>query len=285
LRYAMFLLAVMGCRPEVGLRASLVTSTKIIAVRAEPAEVSLGEEVALSALVVSPTGPVMPPIAWSMCRTPKPFTIDDVIAPACLGAGSASLGQATSLTATVPFDACRLFGPDLPPTGADGQRVRPRDPDATGGYYQPFVLDLDGAQTAMLERMRCALVGASAAEAALFAMRYQPNQNPELRGVSLSVGGAPVDPAAIPVGAAVTIVPQLGELESYIRFDLASGSVVDEQETVTLSYFITAGELDADRGSTNVWHAPPTAGPEWLWLVARDSRGGTSHLTVPVALR
>jgi len=281
------LVLVAGCRPEVGPRSSLVTATRVVAATAEPAEANPGQAVHWVPLVVSPAGPATPEVDWSLCRTPKPFTIDDVIAPACLGAGSIGLGRSAELTSILPSDACRLFGPDLPPAGADGQKVRPRDPDASGGFYQPLILKLDGDDTVALERVRCALVGASAEEAAAFAARYVPNQNPAFTSVELTQYGAPTVPDSVPGDAAITITPQLTPAETYAHFEPATGVVSDEMETLVVSYFATAGTFDRDRddGSSNVWRAPSAPTQVTMWLVARDSRGGSAFTTITLLIR
>lgn len=61
-----------------------------------------------------------------------------------------------------------------------------------------------------------------------------------------------------------------------------------------MSWFATAGAIDVDATAvgeaddthevTTTWRAPATAGPAWIWIVLRDSRGGiaTQELAVTV---
>ena len=61
-----------------------------------------------------------------------------------------------------------------------------------------------------------------------------------------------------------------------------------------VSWFATGGTLavdasavDEDDAATSVsttWHTP-AAGPAWLWVVLRDSRGGVAAQAVAVTVR
>ncbi|HKQ70768.1 MAG TPA: hypothetical protein VJT73_15585 [Polyangiaceae bacterium] len=78
--------------------------------------------------------------------------------------------------------------------------------------------------------------------------------------------------------------------EPYVHFDLTTRTVVPRREAMRLSWYTTAGTLRDDRtGSTeedvvarnsssseNVWSAPTTPQTATLWVVLRDSRGGSS---------
>ena len=153
-----------ACRPELGDRESLVTRTRVLAVRGEPPEAKPGEVVAWTLLVASPNGPLATPIAsWAFCATPKLLTENGAASAACLeGDRVRPLAEgAPAIEAAIPGDACALFGPQV--TSAD---LRPRDPDITGGFYQPLrvtVFDRDEPALAFgLQRIRCALANAAA---------------------------------------------------------------------------------------------------------------------------
>src|SRR5207253_227540 len=86
-------------------------------------------------------------------------TEDNVVQPACIDNPDWSdpLGDGATVTATMPAAACATYGPDTPPGG-----FRPRDPDPSGGYYQPVRAALADAPLAFgLPR----LAGALAADA------------------------------------------------------------------------------------------------------------------------
>ena len=69
-----------------------------------------------------------------------------------------------TVTAPVPADACFLFGPEV-----SSAELRPRDPDVTGGFYQPMRVSVAGAETTAfgLLRIRCNLGSAGAEAVAL----------------------------------------------------------------------------------------------------------------------
>ena len=83
--------------------------------------------------VASPEGPLVATPHWAFCLAPKPPTEDNAVSDGCLGDDQlVDLGVADQVTGTMPSRRLPLFGPDSPPGG-----FRPRDADATGGYYQP----------------------------------------------------------------------------------------------------------------------------------------------------
>ncbi|EYF02614.1 hypothetical protein [Chondromyces apiculatus] len=73
--------------------------------------------------------------------------------------------------------------------------------------------------------------------------------------------------------------------EPYVAFDAEASAVTRRREVILVSWFATAGTLDADRTgraegepettTDNTWTAPDTPGEARLWVVIRDDRGGT----------
>jgi hypothetical protein len=74
--------------------------------------------------------------------------------------------------------------------------------------------------------------------------------------------------------------------ESYVFFDLATRTLLDRREAIRVSWYANAGGFADDRtgrteeessvtSSPNTWTAPTTAGTYTMWVVIRDSRGGT----------
>ena len=281
--------AMGACAPNLGSDDSRVTAPRILAVRAEPAESKPGSSVTFTALVAGPQGPVQaPPIAWSFCETPKSLNEDNVVSSACLDSKSLlAVGSGAVVTATTPNNGCSLFGPDAPP-GA----VRPRDPDETGGYYQPVRADLPGWDpTFALSRIACDLPNASAASATAFAKAYVPNENPTILPLAASAAGAPVSLDAAKPGIRVDLVARWPpeSAETYAYYDPASDTVGSKREALSIAWYASGGVLDREStgraeddratSSNNAWTTPTKAGVVYLWIVLRDSRGGVDFAT------
>ena len=200
-----------------------------------------------TALVVSPDGATMAPVDWSLCRTPKATSNNDVVDPACLdGSGTtAPVTSAAPVALVLPTDGCRLFGPDTPPQAAGQPPTQPRAPDVTGGYYQPILAALAGTPTIALGRIRCALAGASFAVSAEYAAEYSANSNPTLTPLAVFVDGAPVALDAIPAGRAVTLAAgwTAASVESFPVLDPAAQALVTHAESMTVSWLATDGTI------------------------------------------
>ncbi len=283
-----------ACRPNVGDRDSLLTRMEVLAVRGEPPEAKPGDTVHFSLLVASKDGVVAAPIAsWAYCATPKLLTENGATSVACLADGVRAVANGPSaVDAVLPADTCALFGPEI--TSAD---LRPRDPDVTGGYYQPIRVTLAGqaGETPVafgFERAACKLANASADAATDYAKRYVPNKNPELAPlVALRSEGDAVALDAIPAGAKVVLRASwpASSAEPFVVFDLASRAVVDRRESLRVSWYATDGSFDNDRTgrsedeaamtpfTDNGWIAPSAPGvTSHLFVVLRDSRGGVA---------
>jgi hypothetical protein len=280
---AAFVTCAIACAPTLTSTDSLVTAPRILAVRAEPAEAKPGTTVMFSALVAAPPGVAGGAPTWSFCVAPKPLTDDDIVSTACLGTSALlAAGGGESITAPTPSNACSLFGPDIPAGG-----LRPRDPDSTGGYYQPLRVDLDSFEpTFALVRIECDLANASAAMASAFAQTYVPNHNPQLLPLTASLGGMAVALDAIPVGRRVDLTAgwPASSAETYAYYDAASDTVGTKREALMLAWYASSGSVgqqatgragdDPATSSGNTWTAPSSAGTSKLWIVLRDSRGG-----------
>ncbi|MFT3770574.1 MAG: hypothetical protein QM820_34540 [Minicystis sp.] len=273
----------MGCQPDVGDPVSRITGLQILAVRADPPEAKPGESVSYRALVATPGGTVKDPaIAWAFCASPKPLTENNAVSTACLADGVRPIGgPAGTIEATTPLDACALFGPDPPPGG-----FRPRDPDATGGFYQPVRARLGATTAFVLERVRCNLPNAPIDVAIDLEKRYRQNENPTLAPLTASVAGAMVALDHIPAGARVQLATgwNEGDAELYVMFDPGTTMLVDRRESLRVSWFVTDGEIadevtgrgedDAGSITETIWRAPSVPGVVHAWIVLRDSRGG-----------
>jgi len=305
-RFAPLVLLAAGaqvhCRPDLGDRESLVTRTQVLAVRGDPPEAKPGETVRWSLLVATPDGPIATPLAsWAFCAQPKLLTENGAVSAACLADAVRPIAEgAPSIEAPIPDDACRLFGPEV--TSAD---LRPRDPDVTGGYYQPLRVtvfgpraDVEGPTVAFgLERITCNLADAAADVARAFGERHAPNQNPTLGLLSARRGDAPVALDAVPRGSTVTLRVEWPETsaERYVAYDLATRTLVDRRESMRVSWFATAGSFANDRTgraedeletfTENEWTAPDEARSVHLFVVLRDARGGVAFASHEIVTR
>jgi hypothetical protein len=292
-----------SCKPDLGDPASLVTEPRILAVRSEPAEVAPDHAVTYHALVASPTGTATPDVAWGFCTEPAPLSSNNAVSDGCLATAAALPSGGLEVQATIPIDACSLFGP-TPPAPLPGQPPRrPHDADVTGGYYQPVRAEatLDGAPLSPgigLTRITCDLADAPFDVVVAFRSRYRANTNPTLLGVvALDRAGAALpgaDPGA-PSGLPATLPPRTAitlraswtddSAEPFPVFDPESRTLVDHREAIRVSWFVSGGELASDRTgrgeadtetfADDVW-TTPDAGPAYLWVVVRDSRGGVA---------
>jgi hypothetical protein len=274
-------LALVACRPDFGERESLLARTQILAVRGDPPEAKPGDPVRYSLLVAGPDGPVTTPSAsWAFCATPKLLTENGAASGACLHEGVVPIADnAPAVDATMPENACALFGPDI--ASAD---LRPRDPDVTGGFYQPVRVDVAGTVAFGLERIGCKLGAASTDIALDYGNRYVPNRNPELLPLEV--------PPDVASGTTITLRARWPETERYVVYDLATRTLVDRRETMRVSWYATAGSFENDRtGRTedeletfteNTWTAPADAREVHLFAVLRDARGGVAFQSAVV---
>ena len=286
----------VACRPTLDDRPWLVTSLQIVGWKADPPEVAPGVNVALQVVALDPAGePDTTDTAWSLCQTEKPLAESRVVSPDCLLPMSAD-AVGNPVQVTIPTDACRNFGPDTPQPAPGAPPTRPNDPDATGGYYQPMTVALGTSLAVGLERITCDLPDASLATATAFRAAYLPNQNPTISGLSFTVGGAPVDPMAVPPGARVTIEATwlTGAIETFPVFDPASGTIVETEETLVASWYVTGGDLDqaAEQvtdptvlSTVADWTAPLSPATLELVLILRDSRGGSDYLLAALGIK
>jgi hypothetical protein len=285
-------LAVAACKPDLGPGDAILTTTRILAVKAEPAEAKPGTSATYTALVATPGGAMAgAPLGWAFCTAPKPVGENDVVSTACTSDPSSLVpaGRGPSIVAATPSDACTRFGPNAPPGG-----FRPRDPDVTGGYYQPLRVDLDETSTAfVLARITCDLANAPADAVEAFGHAYVANANPAL--LPLSVDGAPIAGATFHAGVAVTLTVSwpATSAETYAYYDAATSSVTTKRESLRVAWTASGGALatestgraedDAATSTDDVW-TPPAAGPAHLWIVLRDSRGGVDFATYDVTV-
>lgn len=281
--------ALAGCVDELPQQTSRIDAPRVLAVIATPAEAAPRAAVHYDAIVAAPAGPVVAPaVAWAYCVAPRPPTEDNVVPAGCVDdpAALAALGDGPGVDATVPDDACRNHGPDVPPGG-----FRPRDPDRSGGYYQPVRAAFAGAPLAFgVQRLTCGLADAPPAIVREYRERYVANQHPAIASFAIAGG----DPDALAPGAALTLAVTwtAGTAEPYVIYDREAAAIVDATETLRVGWFATGGALAVDAtgatgelGSSVAWTAPTTPGPVHLWAVLHDDRGGVTTATLTATVR
>jgi hypothetical protein len=316
-----------ACRPEVGPPISLVKWPSILAIKGEPAEAAPKTPVVYEVLAVDTSGPIPAPgteidssVLWSMCDQPKPPAESNSVSPNCLDANAlpgVSGPTATSYSAAMPDGACTLFGPLTPPVPAGSPAIRPRDPDVTGGYYQPVRASLaipeDRRRSGMatedtivafgLERIYCGLANAPGSIGPVYAKTYHLNTNPQIAALTIQdASGSAIEVPRVADGGAPFVVSSSqavafslswtpDSVESYPVFDVLSRTLVSHRETMRASWYATGGTFDHDvtgrseteteTFSSNSWR-PTAVGVIHLWVVLHDSRGGTDFAAYDV---
>jgi len=271
-----------ACAPELPDDTTLIAAPRVIGAVAEPPEAHPDEDVQVRVYVAPPAAARTPEVVF--CTTPPRVGDPRPVSDACLTEKGVPL-DVDGLTATgiVPSNACALFGPD-PVTPDD----RPRDPDATGGFYQPLRISLFGEDIESL-RILCALPDAPADLARQLADRYAPNLNPAEPALERSTPEGWEDLATVKAreSLAVRVRWDAASRERYVYLPPNGTELEDRVEAMSVSWFSNAGSFDEavtgraedDPGNdtTNSFVAPGS-GPLTLWIVLRDSRGGSAVL-------
>lgn len=301
------LFAASACVPDFDDETSRITSARVLAIRAFPAEAPKNQKVELTALIASPDGAESEVPAWSLCVDRKPLSELGPVSPRCLASPESEpevvqgLGQGLEVTATLPAKVCQLFGPERPDPKAGEPSGRPVDPDPTGGFYQPVLSWLGDTAVLGAIRLDCPLSGATREATVEYNERHRENQNPELDAFELlrsDGNGEELDSEAIPGlarGEQVTLRARFGACadaesclgaESYLLYDREGERLQERRETLVVTWFSSAGALDEERSdgnldgelpaATNTFTAPNEPGEVRLWAVVRDDRGGVS---------
>lgn len=301
--------ATPGCKPELGAPPSLIAGPQLLDIRSTPAEIKPGDSITLRGLIVDSTGTLAPAVAWTTCQTPKPPAESNAVSRTCVDQPDDAAPVSGSTTVIVPMDACTLFGPLAPPPEPGQPAVRPRDPDPTGGFYQPIraaARGIAGADVDLigfaLVRVTCALANAPVDVARQFndpVSGYHANLAPAFQvvtatdaaGTASTVTGTgarstPIVPSGQSVTFSASWTPEVAE--TFPVFDIAARRLIDVRESLQVSWFATAGEFTHDRtgregadpalSSDNTWRAPAvdSATAVHFWLVLRDNRGGSA---------
>lgn len=249
-----------GCTSESEVPVTFVAGLRVLAARGEPAQVDPGAVSQVNVLVVDTEGrPVE--VAWSRCLVPP--HVGEAVNPDCVtdDANLEPLGAGESIAVTMPQVTAAQLG----------------QPDATNGVYLPLVARVTAGDSAVLTVYRLRLGDGQ-----------PPNANPAIASVDvLDAAGvpSPLDPAAPRVVHAgdelilgATLEP--GSAESYMGIGGAP-----KTETVTTSWFCTAGELSVQKTSESQptttlllnENLPDPGKTIEIWAVAHDGRGGVGY--------
>jgi hypothetical protein len=182
----------VGCVPTFDDNLPLIEKPTLLAIQAEPAEAAPGKAVQLSALIGTPElNGTLPALRWGLCIARKPLTELGPVNTVCIQAPGGEkdiidLGAGATVTATLPMDACRLFGPSLPEPMNGEPAGRPVDPDPTGGFYQPISATLTAENVTSMGSVRifCPPSGLDQQQAASFNGSYRNNQSPSIDQLS-----------------------------------------------------------------------------------------------------
>jgi hypothetical protein len=142
----------------------------------------------------------------------------------------------------------------------------------------------------------CNLAEAPTDIAAQYARDYALNTNPHLLPIVAQIDGAIVSLDAVPTGATVRFAVSwlAADAERYVYFDRATQTLGPRRESMRVAWYATAGEFETQstgRGeddsaseTENDWIAPHSAGQAQLWIVLRDSRGGSDFAAYTVQI-
>ena len=294
-----FIWMISACVPDLGPPQSLLDGPRMLAIRSEPAEVFPGDTVQLTLVAIDAAGAlVSTDVDWALSASPKPQVENNVVSADCLSDMVIPIsGTTQSQAVTVPLDACARFGPELPPALPGMPAGRPRDPDDSGGYYQPVRVTALGMQAIGLVRIRCGLAAATPEVAVQFRSNYVANRNPWATKLSIFDGDQMVSAQQLPASRSLRlrlVIPSESR-ESYLRFDPTSQTLVQTAETLRASWLSAAGSFtlgqtfvtdgsDPSLYAETQWTAPSQSGPAMLWTVLRDSRGGVWTQSYPVQI-
>lgn len=308
-----------SCKPDLDQIVSIIDAPTVLAVRSDPAEAAPMTDMTFTALYVGPDGDIVrPQVGWSFCEARKPLAELGPVNTKCeetSGDWFVVLGTGGAVKGTVPADACKLFGPDVPPPEMGQPQGRPVDPDSTGGFYDPVQVYAPGASTVVTideARLTCGAGVIPADVGVDYLHRYHPNTNPAV--ASLSIAGKALvtsgkgtnavsrgqhvdlevawprcptvdacgdgfcgpDETSTSCDADCTMQLGCGGAERYVVFSQTSQALVDVRESVAAAWFATGGSFDSDRTGRNANDLTTTSDNGWT----APSTAGPVHLWI-----
>jgi hypothetical protein len=256
-----------GCQSFTDPPVSFVAGLRVLGIKAEPPQLAPGASTTVTTLVVDTYGGT-PTASWSQCNLPPlpGQTVNTDCVDGSAGAALQPIGDGLTISFAMPQVAAASLGA----------------PDATGGVYLPLVEAVNASPQTLTAVYRLRLADDAPA-----------NTNPTIADViSIDAAGAmsPLDaatPMLVHSGEALSLSVTFAP-DSAQTYTAADGTVTIE--TLTTSWFCTAGELSFEKTSATqpetVLHLdqrlPATGTQIDLYAVARDERGGTdfAHRTL-----
>lgn len=276
-------LLLMACAPDADEVTTQVTTTRILALRGIPAEARPNTPVRYEALVADPDAPPAAEATFSYCTEARSAEERTGVSHRCLQ-GEALLEVGT----VVPPNACALFGPNTPPSAEGEPARRPSDPDPSGGYFIPVLAEDDaGAAQAIFgfQRIRCDLAGATRDVFEQYQARYRENRHPDIS--LLQAGGEDLIAGRLHTLFATPTTLHLevraDSFEPFVVYSANDSALYDQTEELHVHWYASAGEFSASEGlvdknsrSASVqWTGPEPGERARLWIIVRDSRGGS----------
>lgn len=288
--------ALTGCGAENLSQSWQLDRLRVLAIAAEPAELSPGETAALRSLVYVPAGATLGTGIWIGCL---PSAADD------FGCG----GDAEALDALAALDPATATPEELA-AALDAARAAGLlgiDPFFPPSWTAPIDA-LDGLDDRAQAEGLSAVINLTVAEAEpegggepdleLVYKRVPvsrsdtPNHNPTITG--WLIDGEPWSEAEGPLrvrsGATLSIAPVLSadSIEAY-TYQTTAGAVEAREEAPYFNWFAEAGDFDQPLSLYPLeaveWTAPEALeGPAQLVTVAHDRRGGMAWRTLSIAV-
>ena len=245
-----------ACAPELPPVGGKIEGPRLIDVRVDPPELGPGE-VAHLAVVIAEDDPALPAPSFVQCTAPPPIT--ELGPVSCADGGEAiELGAGRSLELSAGFDICQTYGPDpLKP------EQRPRDPDATGGFYLPIVVRFQDQTAALRIRLRCDLTQLPIELSRQLREQQVPNRNPRAERIVRSADGQ-----------SLSLVLAPDAQDTYLLPSPDRSSLISRAEVLTTSWYWSSGELSPARAPAA--SSVRFTGNGHVWAVLRDDRGGSS---------
>lgn len=299
-------LALAACNDPVRVELSRIDGPRVLAVASTPAEAAPGAAVTLHALWVDPDGERDPgALRWFSCVERRALAEVGPIAQACIDRepdARVSVGTGDAVAATLPASGCRLFGPDPPPAQPGEPQARAVDPDLTGGYYQPLLLEADEQLAGFGVRLDCGTAGSTPAQAAELRRRHRDNVAPVVEALARTDGSddapvlSPDEPLRVHPGdrvelrvrwASCAAQPRCGDgactldedasacpgdcptgagcegAEWYARFDPVALAIDERREAISVAWYATDGTFDAARTGRADDDLEPSSSNAW----------------------
>jgi hypothetical protein len=258
------LAALAACSEDLDPRSRL-TDARILAVVADPVEIGLDEDVTLAPALWLPPGDAVSSHAWRFC----PFT----------------LGAARGYACAVPECELPLAAREDGSVTASPRALAEGCLAALGGAPREGIPAELPQRLELAFRYRVETTAGTAREAIALVPLFA-GAPPEPRNVAPSIVAVEIGGVALSRGGAGPALAPGGELELRVLHDPSSAQPFTNElgspavESLVVSFFATAGELDGDRAdgpdARQILKGEElgAAAAAELWVVARDLRGG-----------